>query len=36
MTAIKELARARGLSKREVYRMLEETRGRDTLPGSKD
>ncbi len=36
MTAIKELARARGLSKREVYRMLEETRERDTLPGSKD
>jgi 16S rRNA (cytidine1402-2'-O)-methyltransferase len=36
MTAMKELARARGLSKREVYRMLEETRERDTLPGSKD
>lgn len=36
MTAMKELARARGLSKREVYRMLEETRERDALPGSKD
>jgi 16S rRNA (cytidine1402-2'-O)-methyltransferase len=28
MTAIKETARARGLSKREVYRLLEESRGR--------
>lgn len=36
MAAIKELARARGLSKREVYRMLEETRKRNALPEAGD
>lgn len=36
MAAIKELARARGLSKREVYRMLEEAREKETPPPPRD
>ena len=36
MEAIKELARARGLSKREVYRLLEDFRGREAPSASRD
>lgn len=36
MEAIKELARARGLSKREVYRLLEDFRDREAPSASRD
>lgn len=36
MAAIKETARARGISKREVYRMLEEARAKDAPPATSD
>ncbi len=36
MAAMKELARTRGLSKREVYRLLEEAREKETPPDSRD
>ena len=36
MAAIKELARARGLSKREVYRLLEDSRDQEAPSASQD